>query len=75
MRDAPITLILVALLAGCDVPAEHPALKQAALPPLIQAHRFAYHGCHARRLSALARRPQAGVDRAFFRAQRVVRAR
>ncbi len=43
MRVA-LTLILAASLAGCDVPAEHPALKQAALPPLIQAHRFAYHG-------------------------------
>ena len=42
--NALITLILAASLAGCDVPAEHPALKQAALPPLIQAHRFAYHG-------------------------------
>ena len=44
MRDSPLALILVALLAGCDVPAEHAALKHAELPPLIQAHRFAYHG-------------------------------
>src|SRR5712675_2315578 len=44
MWSALITLILAASLAGCDVPGEHPALKQAALPPLIQAHRFAYHG-------------------------------
>jgi len=35
---------LLTLLAGCDVAPEHPALKQAQLPPLIPAHRFAYHG-------------------------------
>src|SRR3990170_3114770 len=37
-------LWLLASLAGCTAPADHPALKDAALPPLIQAHRFAYHG-------------------------------
>jgi dipeptidyl aminopeptidase/acylaminoacyl peptidase len=31
-----------AALAGCTAPADHPALKAAQLPPLIQAHRFAY---------------------------------
>ena len=34
--------LLLAALAGCTAPAEHPALKDARLPPLIQAHRFAY---------------------------------
>jgi dipeptidyl aminopeptidase/acylaminoacyl peptidase len=37
-------LCLLACLAGCTAPADHPALKDAALPPLIQAHRFAYRG-------------------------------
>lgn len=37
-------LWLLASLAGCTAPADHPSLKDAALPPLIQAHRFAYHG-------------------------------
>ncbi len=32
------------MLAGCDAGPEHPALKQAELPPLIPAHRFAYRG-------------------------------
>lgn len=35
---------LLAVLSGCTVPPDHPALKDATLPPLIQAHRFAYHG-------------------------------
>ena len=29
-------------LTGCTAPADHPALKNAQLPPLIPAHRFAY---------------------------------
>ena len=29
-------------LTACTAPAEHPALKVAQLPPLIQAHRFVY---------------------------------
>ncbi len=44
MRPASITLILAALVAGCELPADHPALNSAALPPLIQAHRFASPG-------------------------------
>ena len=39
---APVTLALLAVLAGCTAPADHPALKDAAFTPLIQAHRFAY---------------------------------
>ncbi len=35
---------LLPFVAGCIVSADHPALKDAALPALIQAHRFAYHG-------------------------------
>lgn len=35
---------LLAFIAGCTVQADHPALKDAALPALIQAHRFAYQG-------------------------------
>ena len=34
----------LALLVGCTASGDHPALKDAPLPPLIQAHRFAYHG-------------------------------
>ena len=41
-RAAQVMLALLAALAGCTVPADHPALKDAALPPLIQAHRFVY---------------------------------
>ena len=46
MRPATVLprLILVASLAGCTAPADHPALGRATLPPLIQAHRFAYDG-------------------------------
>ncbi len=32
------------LLAGCTAQAEHPALRDADLAPLIPAHRFAYRG-------------------------------
>lgn len=32
------------LLAGCTVAPDHPALRDAALPDLLQAHRFAYRG-------------------------------
>jgi dipeptidyl aminopeptidase/acylaminoacyl peptidase len=35
---------MAALLAGCTVEPEHPALRHAKLPPLIPAHRLAYHG-------------------------------
>ncbi|MGZ5169409.1 MAG: S9 family peptidase [Burkholderiales bacterium] len=35
---------VAAVLGGCTAPADHPALKDAALPPLIQAHRFVYRG-------------------------------
>lgn len=44
MRSRAFTLVALALLTGCDVAPEHPTLKQAALPSLIPAHRFAYHG-------------------------------
>ena len=43
MRGALSALALLAALAGCTDPADHPALKDAALPPLIQAHQFAYN--------------------------------
>lgn len=32
------------VLLGCNAPADHPALRDASLPPLLQAHRFAYRG-------------------------------
>ena len=35
---------LVTILCGCTVPADHPSLEKATLPPLIAAHRFAYQG-------------------------------
>ena len=35
---------LLASVAGCTAPADHPALKGAEWPALIQAHRFAYRG-------------------------------
>jgi dipeptidyl aminopeptidase/acylaminoacyl peptidase len=42
----PVVLVvpaaLLVLLAGCTAPAEHPALKDARLPPLTQAHRYAW---------------------------------
>ena len=38
----PVALAMLAALAGCTAPADHPALKNAAFPPLVQAHRFAY---------------------------------
>jgi dipeptidyl aminopeptidase/acylaminoacyl peptidase len=34
----------LALLAGCTLEAEHPALKDARLPPLIKSHQLAYRG-------------------------------
>lgn len=38
-----LALVLVlAALAGCTAPADHPALKDAPLPPLVQAHHYAY---------------------------------
>jgi dipeptidyl aminopeptidase/acylaminoacyl peptidase len=37
-------LCIVALLAACTAPADHPAVKDARLAPLLPAHRFAYHG-------------------------------
>ncbi len=37
-------LLLLTVLGGCTVPAEHPALRDATLVPLIQAHRLAYLG-------------------------------
>ena len=48
-----VVVAAIAGLAGCNVPADHPALKNAQLPPLIQAHRFAYRadGHHAYQLS------------------------
>ncbi len=36
-------VILFAALAACTAPADHPSLKNVPLPPLIQAHNFAYH--------------------------------
>jgi dipeptidyl aminopeptidase/acylaminoacyl peptidase len=48
MRSSHIrffTLVgLVVCLGACTAPADHPALEGARLPPLIQAHRFAYQG-------------------------------
>lgn len=43
-RYGVVTLVLVLLggVAGCTAPADHPALKAAQMPPLLQAHRFAY---------------------------------
>ena len=38
------SLFLLASVAACTAPADHPAFKDAEWPPLIQAHRFAYHG-------------------------------
>ena len=35
-------VVVLAGLAGCTAPADHPALKDARLPSLVQAHRFAY---------------------------------
>ena len=35
---------LLACLAGCTLPADHPTLKEMDLPALIPAHRFAYRG-------------------------------
>jgi dipeptidyl aminopeptidase/acylaminoacyl peptidase len=37
-------LYLIASLAACTAPADHPALKDADLPALIPTHRFAYRG-------------------------------
>lgn len=37
-----LTLMCLATLAGCGVPAEHPALQSVQWPPLIPAHRFAH---------------------------------
>lgn len=37
-----LPLLFAAALAGCTASADHPALKDATLPPLIQAHHFAY---------------------------------
>jgi dipeptidyl aminopeptidase/acylaminoacyl peptidase len=37
-------LCIATLVAACTAPADHPALKDASLPPLIAAHRFAYQG-------------------------------
>jgi hypothetical protein len=44
MRIGPLALIPLLFIAGCTVEPEHAALQQGSLPPLIQAHRFAYHG-------------------------------
>src|SRR5688572_6213044 len=44
MRVTPFALVLLAVLAGCEAPAEHPALQAAAWPPLLQAHLFAHPG-------------------------------
>jgi dipeptidyl aminopeptidase/acylaminoacyl peptidase len=35
---------VLALLPACTAPANHPVLSDADLPPLLQAHRFAYTG-------------------------------
>lgn len=43
-RVALATLGASGFLSGCTAPADHPALANAALPPLIQAHRLAYRG-------------------------------
>jgi dipeptidyl aminopeptidase/acylaminoacyl peptidase len=37
-------ICLCAVAVACSAPAEHPALREAALAPLIAAHRFAYQG-------------------------------
>jgi dipeptidyl aminopeptidase/acylaminoacyl peptidase len=37
-------LLLAVSLTACTEPASHPALKEAALPPLVPTHRFAYQG-------------------------------
>ena len=34
---------MLAALFGCTAPADHPALKDAPLSPLVPAHHFAYH--------------------------------
>ena len=44
IRAAALALIVPATLAGCTKEPEHASLKHAQLPPLIQAHRFAYQG-------------------------------
>jgi dipeptidyl aminopeptidase/acylaminoacyl peptidase len=38
------TFCLIAALAACTAPADHPALRDAELAPLMPAHRFAYQG-------------------------------
>ena len=37
-------VFVLPFLPACTAPADDPALKDATLPPLIQAHRFAYRG-------------------------------
>jgi dipeptidyl aminopeptidase/acylaminoacyl peptidase len=37
-----LPLVLLMMLAGCTAPADHPALKAAQLPPLVQANHYAY---------------------------------
>jgi dipeptidyl aminopeptidase/acylaminoacyl peptidase len=37
-------ICLCAVVAACSAPAEHPALRDAELAPLIPTHRFAYQG-------------------------------
>ena len=41
-------LLCLLFFAGCTEPATHPALERVDLPPLLQAHRFAYTGQVAR---------------------------
>lgn len=43
LRTTAIAAIVFAA-AGCTVEPEHAALEADRLPPLLQAHRFAYHG-------------------------------
>lgn len=38
----PLLLAALTLLAACTAPADHPSLQSMQLPPLLQAHRFAY---------------------------------
>ena len=44
LRGVALSATLSAALAGCTVEPEHAALRQADLPPLLPAHRFAYQG-------------------------------
>lgn len=74
LHPALAVLVALAALAGCTAPANHPALKEAQLPPLIQAHRFAYHPDQQRdyQLSPDGRK-LAWIGRAYLRSALFVR--